>query len=75
MKRERERERVCIYRESENRRRGMEVEVEVADLVKLGDVRTLDLMADLMDDRDVLLTNLLQAEAIIELLNRMEMMM
>lgn len=53
----------------------MEVEVEVADLVKLGDVRTLDLMADLMDDRDVLLTNLLQAEAIIELLNRMEMMM
>lgn len=53
----------------------MEVEAEVADLVKLGDVRTLDLMADLMDDKDVLLTNLLQAEAIIELLNRMEMMM
>lgn len=38
----------------------------MADLVKLGDVRTLDLMADLRDDRDVLLTNLLQAEAIIE---------
>lgn len=34
--------------------------------MKLGGVRTLDLMADLMDDRDVLLANLLQAEAIIE---------
>jgi hypothetical protein len=65
IKRERER----LYLESENRGRGMEVdrevevEVEGADLGK-GDARTLDLMADLMEDMEALLTNLLQAEAI-----------
>lgn len=43
--------------------RGKRGEVGVADLAR-GDVRMLDLMADLMDDTDALLKILLQVEAI-----------